>query len=79
MDIEQALPDCDQGGAGLAPRLDLEVYLSPEWRVWQPLPLDFQYTVRYDTLDEGGDTRRVRDVSRLRHCHDLVHSSYYGW
>jgi len=79
MDIEQALPDCDPGGAGMAPRLDLEVYLSPEWRLWQPLPPHFQYTVRYDTLDEGGDTSRVRDVSRLRYYHDLVESSYYGW
>ena len=44
MDIEQALPDCDQGGAGLAPRLDLEVYFSHEWRLLRPLPPDFQYT-----------------------------------
>ena len=79
MDIEQALPDCELGGTGIAPRLDLEVFLSHEWRLWQPLPPDFQYTVRYDTLEEGVDTLRVRGVSRLMHCHDLVQNSYYGW
>ena len=79
MDIEQALPDCDQGGAGMAPRLDVEVYLSHEWRLWQPMPPHFQYTVLHNMLDEGGALTRVRDVSRLRHCHDIVNDSYYDW
>ena len=79
MDIEQALPDCHQAGTGLAPRLDLEVYFSHEWRLWQPLPPDFQYTVHFDKQEEVVDTMRVRDVSRLMQCHNLVNDSYYGW
>jgi len=77
IDVEQALPDCDQGGTGMAPQVDLEVYFSPEWRLWQPLPLHFSYKV-LPMPDEGSDIRRVRDGARARYCHELLENSYYG-
>ena len=78
IDHEQALPDCDQGWRGPAPQVDLEVYFSPEWRLWQPLPLSFSCRV-LPMPDEGIDTRRRRNVDRERYCHEVVEASYFGW
>jgi hypothetical protein len=78
IEVEQALPACDQGGIGMAPHVDLDVYFSPEWRLWQPLPLNFTYEM-LPMPDEGSQTRRVRDVARARYCHEVVEDRYYGW
>ena len=78
IDLEQALPCCDHGGRGLAPQVDLEVFLSPEWRLWQLLPLCFSYHT--STMPEdGSDTRRRRDLAGERYCLEVVENSYYGW
>ena len=77
--IDHPIPDFDDTGVATDARLELEVYLSHEWRLWQPLPADFQYTARYDTPDEGADLTTVRDRSHLLHSQDVVHDSYFGW
>ena len=79
MEPYQQLPDFDHTGFATDARLELEVYLSHEWRLWQPLPADFQYTVRDDTHEECADLTRVRDRSHFLPTQDYINDSYFGW